>query len=283
MAAAANSYTIRMTMRENARGVRNDADRAHYVNTCADWKITKDFDIFTRVAPRTPVTTGYIAQLVVKTTEVTRKTSSGDVILRTSDEIAAMTLNNTKYMTFSYIEIFEYDAVEWEADQFMNGPVVPFDADGPWCVDATNARENKYHTKGTINMLGTVIYIPASARFLPAGEGFVRPAPNNATNDNPANGLLWRHHDPAVWSRMLALSGSDPYYHRVAVRWEYPVGPCASVTTLTQTCDGGVGFISPIISAANCPGAVSARGRGRGRGRGGARRRMTRRRYRTTS
>lgn len=276
MATTASPYTIRMTMRENERGVIDDADRAQYVNTCADWKITKDFEIFAR---RAPVTTGYIAQLVVKTTEVTRKTSRGEVILRTSDEIAAMTLNNTKYMTFSYIEIFEYDRGEWQADQFMNGPVVPFDAGGPWCVDATNVRENKYHTKGTIYMIGTVIYIPASAGFDPAGQGFARPAPTNAANDNPANGLLWRHYDATVWTSMLALRGSVPYYHRVVVRWGYPVGPCASVTTLTQTCDGGVGFTSPIVSAPNCPGAVSARGRGRG----GARRRLTRRRRRTTS
>jgi hypothetical protein len=271
---AANPYTIRMTMRENAEGVRNDNDRAHYVNTCAEWKITKDFEIFAR---RAPVTTGYIAQLVVKTTEVTRKTSRGDVILRTSDEIAAMTLNNTKYMTFSYIEIFEYDAGEWEADQFMNGPVVPFDAAGPWCVDAMNVRENKYHTKGTINMIGTVIYIPASAGFDPARQGFKKPGLRNKKDDNPANGLLWRHYDAAVWSRMLALSGSVPYYHRVVVRWEYPVGPCASVTTLTQICDGGVGFTSPIVSAPNCPGRAGGAQQTR------RRRRQTRKRRRTTS
>lgn len=285
--ATAEPYKILMSMRKNESGVTDDDSKAFFVNSCGEWKITKDFKVERRT-PKEEITTGYIAQLVEKSTEVTRRLDDGEVTLRTSAEISEMTRGNTNFMTHSYIELFEYTVDdegvgEWDGDQFMNGVVVPFDRSGPWCVNAKDKKENKYHTKGTIIMKGTVIFIPAEAGFNPASESFKKPKTKAEKAVDPANGLLSAPYNPERWARLCALKQSPFYKHNCKVTWAYPDGPCASVTTLEQTCDGGKGFLSPIISAPNCPGSEGGGAAKKGGVRRHRRTRRHSRRQRSTS
>ena len=285
MAATATKYSIVMTMRDNVDDKETDPDKlSHYIKTCGEWKITKDFEVLS--PSRSAVTTGYIAQLVQKQTTVVKKHGAGEKVYTTNEEISEMTGNHTKYMTFDYIEVFTWQTDQWEADQFTNGAVVPFDGDDALCVDDTDESERDYRTKGVTKMVGTVIYIPARAGFSPTAFGFKKP--RSLTDDNPANGLFWKPFDKAIWERMYSMRASDPYYHRVEVKWDYPTGGCASETKLTQSCDGGVNFRASMKSEPDCPGRVAttrgrARTRVRGRGRGGGRRSSRYRRRRSRS
>lgn len=159
---------------------------------------------------------GIIIQAVMKNSKVT---DANGYVYSTTDSINHLTSNNVNYSCDSYLEVFEIDANgnSLSGDQFANGAMVQYDANGP-IIYKTNDKEYQiYKTYGGIVMYGRSFFIPATN---PHYQDILKLGWNNSPH-TPANGLLFMPYNENLYNQLASFSQSNFLDHHVQVIWSF--------------------------------------------------------------
>jgi len=235
---------------------------------CGDFRVTKQFTV-TNLKDRSSKPNGFIVQYVQKMTQVTHKcgakwsettkersecdAGAEEAILTSSEDIERFTAGNTKYMTHSYLELFEVkDGKSVSNDSFQNGAIVKYSWDDEEDADAVEKKQSwqpiiededeAFFTKGTILMGGTNIFIkdPAIQTILPWDK----------REKTPANGLPYLIPTRDNLTVIFSMRVSEPLVHFVAATWDYPTSPKSNKTIIkTLSPVNGRSFLPPALSA----------------------------------
>ena len=222
--AAKGPYTIKMKINEEESEARQQGD----------FRLVKNFEVLN--AKGNPMKTGCIVQLVQKRTTAYQKDTTGkdntgkdntgknntgkDILI---EDISAFTSGKVNYMNFDYIEMFEFKENEFVGDAFANGSIAKYEIEEgdlyAQIPNGENAHNIQYLTKGTIKIVGTLIYISKKADAIRIGK-FALPLQSN----HPANGLLVAS-SVDRWEGLLQLNEATPIkQHIVTVTWDYASG-----------------------------------------------------------
>jgi len=240
-------------------GVDDCAVAWNYRGDCGDFRSTVDFTVRRRRQPMSgetdsaaaqdtgePATAadiyGIIVQRVRKRTRLTPYAADGggalvETPLNTSEAIAAFTGGHVKWSNDSYLEYFEVARGESaHGDQFGNGPVCEYDANGPIVDDELDA------TCGEIRQNGQCIFIssddPEFSRIVAADYGWIQT--HAQTDGHPANGLPAMPDGPravAAWRELRSIRSSHMVTHSVRHDWRY-LNKCENVRSVAyvDTC-----------------------------------------------
>lgn len=197
-----------------------------------DWgefEVEKTFTVVSNV-PNEPVF-GYVVQKVEKVTNVTVHTLKGDIQYSTSQDIQKFTENQVNYATHTYYEVFPilngitcYGKPDEERnncidDRFQNGALLRYEYDE---VEKEYYADNEPPTSGTIQMIGTCVFIPTDetiakriySSILNQSQSTIKigNVQWSLSENTPANGL--------PYSEFYEFpKGVKQLIHRVGVMW----------------------------------------------------------------